>query len=448
MREDEPIVGLDQWTAPEPPAGFADRVMAARDANAQKSPRRRLRALLGAALLVGSAAAWLLAARAGDAAGEVALDGRASVKIGRRGVAVGEAGARLQYRVHNGDARVRQAAGNVFYRVEHGGPFVVSTPAGEVTVQGTCFRVEVEPMPMKGIERKSMVAAGVGAIAAATILVTVYEGRVLLANEHGKTVLSAGEQAGARSGEAPAPAHDAVAQNHDAVAQNSAPPAEGITREQLLARDQQQRAELDKLRVRVHELEGAAPAGGKAAGKDDRPFFEPDKEELQAMARDCKLKWDNPTIGLNPPTLSARRASTLGLSDQERVEIDRVSAEENARVLKELRALYVEVTGDKAGAESLAPQAMENEIMSKSPEAVVQQTFYKLSHERAGLQAAPADLRGAPASERLMRLMTGLGDDYEQRLGAAIGPDRAHQLRAENNGWDSRNRSMVGCPGE
>src|SRR5438105_8541579 len=122
MRDDEPIAGLEEWTAPEPPAGFADRVMAARDANAQKSPSRRLRALLGAALLVGSAAAWLLAARAGDAAGEADFDARASLKIGGRGVAVAEAGARLSYRVHRGEAQVEQTVGDVFYRVEHGGP--------------------------------------------------------------------------------------------------------------------------------------------------------------------------------------------------------------------------------------------------------------------------------------------------------------------------------------
>src|SRR5690348_16463244 len=156
MRDDDPISGLDQWAAQEPPPGFADRVMAARDASApKKSPRRTMRALLGAALLAGSAAAWLLAVGAGDGAGEADFDARASLKIGRRGVAVGEAGAKLSYRVRHGEARVQQSAGDVFYRVEHGGPFVVTTPAGEVSVQGTCFRVEVTPM---SLEKKSPMA--------------------------------------------------------------------------------------------------------------------------------------------------------------------------------------------------------------------------------------------------------------------------------------------------
>jgi hypothetical protein len=357
-------------------------------------------------------------------------------------VAVAEAGARLRWRVRSGDARVEQSQGSVFYRVEHGGAFVVSTPAGDVTVQGTCFRVEVEPM-----KKQSLLAAGVGAVAATTILVSVYEGRVLLANEHGKATLSAGEQASARAGEAPVPVgnaqNDAVAQMNGALASNSA--AEGLTRDQLLQRSEAQRAELDKLRARVHELEAGGGSGDKK--KDgDHSFFEPTKDELQAMAKDCKLKWDRPGIGVNPQTMGPQRASELGLSEQERAEINRVNAELNQRVLTQLRALYVEVTGDKAGADSLTPQALEEEIEQKSPENVVQQTYFRLSHERAGLQAPPADSAGQPPVERLMRMMTTLGDDYEQKLGAAIGPDRAHQLRADQGGWNSRSQSSHGCP--
>ena len=300
------------------------------------------------------------------------------------------------------------------------------------------------------IGKQQLVAAGFGAAIASTVLVSVYEGRVLLANEHGKTVLQAGEKGSAASGRAP----DAVAQNSDgptaknyAVAQNSAPPPEGITREQLLTRDQQQRAELDKLRARVQELEVASKsADGKK--KDERPFFDPSKDELQQMAKDCKLKWDHPPVVSNIDGMGFKNTPELGITDQEKAEIIKVRTEENARVLKELRALYVEVTGDKAGAESLAPEALENEIMNKSPEAIVQQVFYKLSHERAGLMAPPASTAGEPAAERLMRMMTSLGDEYEQKLGAAIGPDRAHQLRTEQNGWGSRSQASVGCPGE
>jgi hypothetical protein len=449
-RDEDRIPGLNAWEAPLPPAGFADRVMQAhQNAAPRAAPAGRpLRALLGAALLVTAAAGWLVAARAGDADGEAAPAARASLAIGRRGIAVAEAGAQLRWQVKSGVAQVHQNAGDVFYRVDKGGgSFVVATPAGRVTVQGTCFRVEVNPMASK----QTMMAAGVGAVAATALLVTVYEGRVLLANEHGQTTLAAGEQASVRAGEGPSAARPAsqLAAQAKSAALDSAPPGAGASREELLARDQTQRAELARLQARVRELEAAASAGGGGQKKDDRPFFDPSKEELQAMAKDCKLKWDAPTLGLQPQPMGPKTAAELGLSEQERTEVNRVDADENQRVLTQLRALYVEVTGDRAGADSLTPEALENEITAKSPESTVQQVFYKLSHERAGMQAPPGDATGQTPLERMMRLMTTLGDDYEQRLAAAIGPDRARQLRNENGGgWGSRSQSSYGCPGE
>ncbi len=446
-KQDEEIdrATLHEWSAVEPPADFADRVMAARAEGQRERPRpgRGLRAFLGAALLLGTAAMWLLAVRSGDGSGQASPAARVSLLVGRRAVAVAEPGSLLSWSVRSGKARVEQRAGEVFYRVEHGGAFVVSTPAGDVTVQGTCFRVEVDPM----FSKQAMMAAGAGAVVATTILVTVYEGRVLLANEHGKTTLQAGEQASARAGSAPSAAVNAAMQQKSTpptVASNLGPPAEGSSRDELLKRDAAQRAELEKLRARVHDLEAASTGGDKK--KDERPFFDPSKEELQAMAKDCKLKWDNPQVGLQPPTIGPKQSAELGLSDQERAEANQVGAAENQRILGQLRALYIEVTGDKAGADSLTPQALENEIMSKSPEASVQQTFYRLSHERAGLQAPPPDATGQLPVERLMRLMTGFGDDYEQKLGTALGPDRARQLRSDNGGWGSRSQSSYGCP--
>jgi hypothetical protein len=62
------------------------------------------------------------------------------------------------------------------------------------------------------------------------------------------------------------------------------------------------------------------------------------------------------------------------------------------------------------------------------------------------MQNPPADLRGQPPIERMQRLLVSLGDEFEQDLGKAIGPDRAHQMRTINDGWGSRSWSSVGCP--
>jgi hypothetical protein len=366
---------------------------------------------------------------------------RTTFHLGGRATAVAEGGSALAWNVAlDGAARVRQRAGDVFYRVEKGGPFVVSTAAGEVTVLGTCFRVEVQPMI---VDRKSVVSASVGALAATTILVTVYEGRVLLANERGRTELVAGERGTAQGASAPGRVAGATAKLTSAPVVT--PPPVDATRDELLQRDATQRGELAQLRARVQELEAKSlKPDGKSASFDS--FFNPTNDELRDMAKNCTLRWDMPHVSLSPQTMSDKIAQELGISDEERRQFDRISAEFNQRTLAQLRALYIEVTGDKASAESLTPQALGEEITEKSPESADSDIHWRLSHERAGLIAAATDPRGGSPLERYMRFETGAGDAFERELGAAIGPDRAHALRAERGGWGWRSMSSTKCP--
>lgn len=119
-----------------------------------------------------------------EVTGSVRASARETVTLGTRGVAVAEPGAAFDWKVvGTGAASVEQTEGSVFYRVERGGSFVVSTPAGDVTATGTCFTVEVRP--------------------SATVLLTVYEGRVLFENDTGKTEVAAGQTAVAGANTAP-----------------------------------------------------------------------------------------------------------------------------------------------------------------------------------------------------------------------------------------------------
>src|SRR5207249_4282357 len=94
-------------------------------------------------------------------------------------------------------------AGDVFYRVDPGGPFTVTTPAGEVHVTGTCFRVEVLPMmPSK----QGLIGAASGAVLATIAVVTVYEGKVLVASPAGQRPVAAGERATLAPASSPSPA--------------------------------------------------------------------------------------------------------------------------------------------------------------------------------------------------------------------------------------------------
>jgi hypothetical protein len=130
-----------------------------------------------------------------------------------------------------------------------------------------------------------------------------------------------------------------------------------------------------------------------------------------------------------------------GLEPGELAAYNEALAEVKKEWMAFVRVLYVEATGDSAGAETLSLQAMGNEILEKSGDQngdVLQQ----LSAERAGLQPV-GDPTREPPSTRYMREFTKLGDKTEAALAKRLGPERARAIRGE--GWGSRSR-MQGCP--
>jgi hypothetical protein len=201
----DPALGraLDAWTPLAPPDDFADRVLAARHAEAPPAqPAPRARRSLRRRLLVGGAAATAAAAAALTAfalrtpratAGALVADRRTTTALGDRAVAVAEPGGELTWRISDdGAADVVQRSGDIFYRVERGGPFVVHTPAGDIRVTGTCFRIEINPM---NTTHKIALSGLAGAALATAVLLTVYEGHVIAETRAAKTELAAGAHA-------------------------------------------------------------------------------------------------------------------------------------------------------------------------------------------------------------------------------------------------------------
>jgi FecR protein len=447
-----------------PPDGFAERVVSrhlaptapVEERTAHPAPPRRpsRRAAVTAGVLTLAAVAGLVLATrpapesAADDHGELSADRRSTIPIGRRALAVVEAGSALAYTSIDDRTVVDQTRGDVFYRVAPAArsdeTFVVRTPAGEVVVRGTCFRVEVTSM--KGLKH-AVGGAALGAGVTALVLVTVYEGKVSFANSHGTTEVAAGERVVAHAGSAPGPAIDIARTGQAPATSISDAPGASVTREELLARDDQQRRELQALRARVAVLEGQPPAAaGKTTEPGERPFFDPGAEELAQMAATCQLKWDSPALDPQEQNLDEEHAEELGVSEEQRVQLNKALYEFQVRRLTELRQLYLEVTGDTAGAEELSATSLVQEITRKSANRDVQLTFQRLSAERAGLTARPPDLSRATPFERMMRLVTSSGDEAEQAIGRVIGPERAHALRAARGGFGDRHTSNHGCP--
>jgi len=249
--------------------------------------------------------------------GTLSASVRETVTLGRRAVAVAEPGAELRWLIRDdGDASIEQPAGAVFYRVNAPQPFTVHTPAGAVSVHGTCFSVEVSPM----VRFKEAV---LGAALGAGVVVTVYEGKVSLANAQGKTLLSAGEEGRMEAGAAPTRAE--VASKRGALTlpevEDGASPSSPVTAQAELALA---RVQVATLQAQLQQVKGelatvrSAPAAPvrRSQGQISESYFKPTKDELIRMAQTCRVQVDMPNVmQTKAPTLGKNQIKEWGVTE-------------------------------------------------------------------------------------------------------------------------------------
>ena len=441
---------LDAWDAPEPDAGFAERVLARAEAD-RSVPWARLG---GLALVAAASVAVVVALSQGT--GRPAIEGahlsaaRATLDLGGRAIAVAEPQTQLSWHVApGGDARVEQKSGNTFYRVDRGGGFVVDTPAGAVRVAGTCFRVEVRAMKPK---HAALAGAALGATLSAVAMVTVYEGTVVAASSRGEARVEAGEQARLVPNELPRiegaagrpdPAGDAQtaagASASGAGGHRTLAPTDPVA---LQSVNRELRAEVDGLREQVAQL--TVDLDEARATSRRHKTYDLSQEELDAMADRCEIRWDMPRLGPEPERLGEEAVAELEVDAAQRRAINQAHAAEHEHLLAELRAAYTELTGD-ANTGSLAAGAMFAEINDKTPREEIRRIYRMLSAERAGRVEPPgADVQQPPAA-RIYRLYTGAGPRLQRRLTAAVGDELAQKVRDRNGGFASKYRSSHGC---
>jgi hypothetical protein len=391
---DEKALIDELWPALEPPPNFSARVTAALDGvAAQRAPARsRRRMFLGLASLGVAAVLALLITQlvtrpreAGRPAwGEVQALARETVGIGDRAVAVAEPGAQLSWSLAAGRIRVDQRGGTVFYRVDHGAPFVVSTAAADVHVTGTCFQVEH--------------------LGSAGVAVRVFEGAVAVSNPEGSVAISAGERVQVEPGHAPLRA--------SSLADGS-----------LVRRD----------RDRVKQLEQALHQARREAGElpgvtPEHKYLDFTPEELKALGARCEFRYARPEhlIGFGPPDLGGR----FGLDERERAAVVQIMEDQRTRFVEELRSIYVEIVGDRTTASKLSPIALVDEINSKSRPGEDVEARNRLFDEWTGKARAPSPetVASRPAVERFWRLISGASDTFIRRLSEVVGPERARAI--------------------
>jgi hypothetical protein len=454
---------LEAWPAPTPSSDFAARVVAAAATDrreraaampatpAAATPAAVRRPLVIAAAVVGVACAgalgvavWRGVDASGDVRGELTAPARTSVALGARGVAVAEAGAVLDWQVSPAGARVQQRAGDVFYRVERGGAFEVTTPVGDVRVTGTCFRVDVGGDEMKS-KHAAALGGALGLAVGAAAVITIYEGGVVVA--------SAGQQVAGQAGD-----RIVVAGGPPTLVTPLAPDGAlaGMSREQLVATSTSQRARITALEAEVARLRAGPPAdGGKvinmSAETDDdgAPWFDPSPASLQAFADECRVRVDAPPIqGDDAFALAPADGAALGLSGPELAAINGALAKAQADFAALVRTLYVEATGNEDALDALSQSALTSEIRDKSAPGEDGRVMQRIAQERAGRVAPPDAVALAAASplERLIRAESAMGDDFEAALAGIVGSQRARAIRAHKRGPFRMRRELAGCP--
>ena len=432
---DHELPPLDLYAVPGAPPGFAARVVAA--ATASPRPRAARWAAVAAAAAIALALAVALLQR-GETSGSRTAGERATVALDGRGVAVLEAGAQLRWSIgSSGAAAIDQARGDVFYRVERGGRFQVRTAIGTVAVTGTSFRVQLQE---DDVQRKTLGAGAAGAAIATALIVTVYEGRVLLANDRGQVAIGPGQTGTAAPGTAPRATGD------HATAPTTAPIAATATTTQAPADLAHATARIAELEAKLREIE----AERDFPPRDPARYYAPSQDTLRALAEKCWLAFDVPPFSADGEVelVTDEVAQKARLTPRERAQINDAYQDEVESRLADLRALYTELTGDTAGARTLSVEALGSEIKSKTPPGEELAARRRIARERAALDPRPGEgeLAHRPVIERYLRLISTMGDRAEAAAAARIGADRARALRAiEGVGWHSSVSDYGGC---
>lgn len=432
MRE---LDALEIWEQHLPGPNFVDDVL--QTASPRRAPRTPLFAMLAAVAAVGlvGALGWWVTRDAPVQDSSVVAATRRSITLAEGTTIVAEAGTELRWTEHDGEVVVEQLRGSAFYRVDtRHSAFSVQTPVGEVRVAGTCFSVDLEERPEPMNQHQKPLA-----------LVTVYEGRTVLANDAGEIELSAGERGMALLGTAPSRAKGVTAFSEASTGRVSADARELAA---LRAENQRQAIELAQLRQHVHPNAPQQADEPTSTAKrshfsgwgppipDGFDHYQPTQQALEEMAECGIVAWDQPPVWADDQQPDPQYLDALELTEDERTAFVATFDRFRSDTIAQARTFYVELGGDPAIANAIEPSELLGMVYGKTDLDTREESRIALAMERAGLAEAPAEER--PASERFLRWDANLGNTFEAALEAELGPVRAKQLRAARGGWPGK----------
>lgn len=440
MKDEAPEpLDLSELPVAEPPPGFADRVMArVREEGANDLAAARLRRTRWAAAGVGTlaAAAAVVLAMRGRApdAGEATAEARVEVAVGARAKAVLEPGAHVTWRGPD----VVQSNGDVFYRVEPGATFTVHTPAGDVSVQGTCFTVKVRS-DEDTMQKRDVKAGTIGAALSALAFVAVHEGRVAVSHAQERVELAAGESA--RLGAGHASRSGTVAEGERAFAEAAAAADAPLAKanENLTSQVSEYRKRLEHVATERASLEEklrkaeAALAGTQDGGAPrTRHEYDLDKEDWAELAAKGTVKFRTPCLRPGGWAPKPEEMDKLGLAPQDSATLKEAYARAYQRAWAQIRPLCQAALGsstdavDKIGVDSCAHLVYD--VAQSADQEATAEAHTQAAEIRAGQRPEPGPNDKVHPVTRLFLALTAQLPAFEADLAKSFGPEEAHRL--------------------
>jgi hypothetical protein len=435
----------EAWDVEEPPRGFAERVVSEARRPEAAPARPRARRVFAGLLLAASMAAVVgfgLHRQHVDGHGAVTADRRQEVHVGTRALAVLEKGAHVSW---DGDA-VEQSGGDVFWRVEPGARFVVHTPAADVAVKGTCFRVNVTGGE-DAMDRKSAVSGAVGAVIAATALVGVYEGKVAVSHAGQSVDLVAGQSAqagpgglrrvggGGGEGEPAEVAAASPSEGEKALTEANANLADNVRsyRRKLEALE----AEKKKLEKQLAETQ--AKLADAAPPKSE---YELSPQDWKELAKEGELRLRVPCSGpRNDFSYSPGNLNKLGLAPQDAPIVQQAFQRSNARTWGTVQPLCSQALGgaDVSRIGLQACMSILGEMARTQNSAGYDEDVRQVTEIMAGLRPAPAPDSGADPLLLAYLALARESQNIETDLSQSLGPEDARRVVFGDEGcwWNS-----------
>jgi hypothetical protein len=428
------------------PPGFADAV-ADRWADSRARVRRHRRwATTGAVVAMLLVLVVMFVSRRLDhaGAGSMIAEERSTVQVGNRAVVVAEAGTSLAWAQADGRWRVRQEIGSAFYRVETGESFVVETPEGTIDVTGTCFTVEVHSV--KPTTKKLLATAGLVSTLSVATVVSLYEGRVVLASTEGSQVELEPGQTGSLVAGKPAMLVDETGDEPSVVAAATSGDRETALRHQLKMR----REEVQDLEAEIEDLEyeledRLGPEVGSDAwvtkcaastieAVEGCSYFDPSQDVLDEMARCGTVKVDAPPLLYGGEHAIDMMSEDLGLEGEDAEAFDRAAHAYFESHQERLANLALDAGVEPELVDRLPWHSLQQLLQSEVDKESWQSIQQRIAAERAG-HVPVRDVADQSLLDRYVRLLTDVGEDLERHLADELGPERARELRAARDGW-------------